>query len=170
MNVCNNFAALKTVNYVCPSRIEQNYVAFVRFVMHEGGGIHVFSDGARIDELNEKFDLNSEHAQKHISTHVKDKRLSSSDEAVALTRWKVSRKLVHVGMENKRSNCWLNCVLQCLYASPLQPLILNCLELVEGADATITLLCGLGSTFRQMKTMENTHSKKVPLIKFREFF
>jgi hypothetical protein len=56
------------------------------------------------------------------------------------------------GMENKKSNCWLNSVLQCLFASPLRGLTIEIHEAYAGRSA---LLDGLYSCFQEMAKISN---------------
>ena len=128
----------------------------------------MFSDGARMDELSERFCSSQRQPQKVMSKPVgKDGQLLTGD-PVSPAILSPSRTLEYVGMENKRSNCCLNCVLQCLFVSPLQHLILRFFESSEGVCASKPLLCALGSTFKRMITTGSGSSKRVPQIRLRE--
>ncbi|CAB3979111.1 kDa in NOF-FB transposable element [Paramuricea clavata] len=150
---CPVLASLETSNYVCASFVNIHYAEFLKYVWTKEDQTAIDND-LIMHELSIEFNLKEVGCATN-SLSVENKNTDSysfthDNKMETLT-------ILHSrGMENKKSNCWLNSILQCLFASPFHGLIHKVHKSYTGKSI---LLDGLYSCFQEMAKNSNEKDK-----------
>jgi ubiquitin C-terminal hydrolase len=94
-------ANLCMTNYMCATCVDTHYTKFLEYVWHKEDATAI-GNQTLLQKLSNKFKLPT---TMNIELENMD---SPTDEMKTLT-------ILHsIGIENKKSNCWINSILQCL--------------------------------------------------------
>ena len=154
---CPALASLETSNYVCASCVNIHYAEFLKYVWTKEDSTAIDND-LIMQQLSIEFNLKEVGCvTKSLSVENKNTDSFTHDNKMETLTILHSR-----GMENKKSNCWLNSILQCLFASPLHGLIH---EVHKSYTGKSILLDGLYSCFQEMAKNSNAKDK-APCVRF----
>ena len=152
---CPALANLRTTNYMCATCVDTHYAKFLEYVWSK-------EDATAIENHTLLQKLNNEFKLKDIDSVPTTMNVDLENMDSPTRETKTFTILHSVGIENKKSNCWINSILQCLFASPLYELIL---EMHTDYAGESKLLNGLYSCFQEMAKFPN-EERNAPCVRF----
>ena len=131
---CPALANLLTTNYVCASCVNSHYAQFLEYVRTKEELVTAIDNNTVMEKLSNEFKLKEIYCDAKC-TDIEYNKPELPDNPIHETG--TLTMLQSRGMENKKSNCWLNSVLQCLFASPLRGLTIEIHEAYAGRSALL---------------------------------